>query len=74
MPPRPIYSRQDLIRIGFQAKIEIMGAFARTHGIPPEIVRPLVPPMDCYQVQQVLEAAQGEEAGTRMPGRTTKSA
>ena len=31
-------------------------------------------PMDCYQVQQVLEAAQGEEAETRMPGRTTKSA
>ena len=31
-------------------------------------------PMDCYGVQQALEAVQGEEAETRMPGRTTKSA
>ena len=31
-------------------------------------------PLDCYRVQQTLEAAQGKEAETRMPGRTTKSA
>ena len=43
MPQQPIYSHQDLIRIGFQAKIEIMGAFARTHGIPPETARRRAP-------------------------------
>ena len=35
-----IYSHQDLIRTGFQAKIEITGTFALTHSIPPEIARP----------------------------------
>ena len=44
MPQRSMYSHQDLIRIGFQAKIGIMGAFARTHGIPLEIARLLGTP------------------------------
>lgn len=35
-----IYNRQNLIDIGFQAKMEIASAFTETHNIPPEIARP----------------------------------
>ena len=69
MPQRPIYSRQDLIRIGFRAKIKITSAFAHPTGDSETAGHP----MDLYRAQRVLEAAQGEEAETRMPGRTTKS-
>jgi len=36
----PIYSHQDLILIGFQAKMDITSTFSQTHNIPPEIARP----------------------------------
>ena len=36
----PIYSHQDLILIGFQAKMDITSTFSWTHNIPPEIARP----------------------------------
>ncbi|MEQ2171787.1 hypothetical protein GOODEAATRI_014249, partial [Goodea atripinnis] len=37
----PIYSRQDPIDIGFQAKMDITSTFSQTHNIPQEIVRSL---------------------------------
>ena len=73
MPQRPIYSRQDLIRIGFQAKIEITGAIRTDPRHPTGDSKTAGHPMDCYRVQQALEVAQGEEVEMRMPGRTTKS-